>query len=1004
MKNKHLKNNQKGFSLVELMLVLLVAGGLGSISYMTYNYAQRKINRENEGNNLVAMAKATVNFVTTYQTPLFNSTYNNGANNGIIILPAQTLVNYGYLSKSSPILNVKNPIDGSSLIPCVSIFSNTFNNSLQGFIYYRTDSNKQHTQGQIAEAMKDLTAGLRTNGSSLGIISGTAGNYTISGNGYSWSVNPAQSAQYFLNNSNVNTSAYLINPPNAKCGGANIASPAFIYYLGNDLAPLKQSDPMDSVDQYNNLNNPSNPTTNNIVNNLSMDATGTAINGKTIAGDAYQATAKNKLIFQNNPNCVMNPSKLSTMQDYDSTYNPLNCSTVNDSDACGGYNKPNVFGCRNSQLSIGNKNNVSVGAQDGQTNSVNAVVINGFTKNVTKNFDNNNPTNTTTNLGGLNAYSYQPTALVQYAQSCNLSDIGTMAQQDPNNFPTNMSTSLTNFLKLNISMLVCTKSMLCPNSVGATGPGSLKACWLPINTMTMSINFDESQNIVAYHAPQGFFIKDVIYSQNSTEIVQQPINKQQNRGNQPDNKQDNNAPNHCHYDYCIQKDPIFGSCLGGVAGSGGLNTIVDTQNKPFRPYLEMNGFFPALNLKDLSKSGNIWKQIKGWTVITDNFSGTTPNYLSPYNYWTMNGDEKNGTSPSPNTCSNCNQGQYHWNDLAQYTYVSDAINLPIIANPKVQIFGTNFGAGKWGLAMNYVDDCDGWKNSGTKWVIADTYHITNVIISNDTNGIIMNAANPPAPAPDIPPYKPTAITLSFNNYYTCSGTQDTNNPTIYHGGTCTLNNVYNNYTGSIELSISYTAQVIASAVKNGNDWTVKMSAPFLIDPSPDQTVLNATAAGVTNTLSYRYTAYSDNSCMVNPVNTGASNSYNCNNLYGQNLFGNGDNYCNATIPANQHAVGWNNYPYDKKPNTGGWNNPVLNGSQCNFQSSSAYWIAPVGSNAWCGAGGCSTIQSTDGSPNPCLIKSYPANVVVNPSNPNQCWLWNDSGQTSPHYSLRTTQP
>jgi hypothetical protein len=136
----------------------------------------------------------------------------------------------------------------------------------------------------------------------------------------------------------------------------------------------------------------------------------------------------------------------------------------------------------------------------------------------------------------------------------------------------------------------------------------------------------------------------------------------------------------------------------------------------------------------------------------------------------------------------------------------------------------------------------------------------------------------------------------LNNGIVSTGTLDSSaTQAVVHGGTCSNNNACdpNDYTGGLELAINSTQTIIASYSKaqNSNDWNVVLTKPFFVDATPANTVANATTAGLStsNALTYRYTAYSDNSCLVGPgTNT---TTYNCDSFNPQALYGDALTYC-----------------------------------------------------------------------------------------------------------------
>ena len=1049
MKNrKNANNKQSGATLLEVLMVLGIAAFILILLITGFNYELHKQQRAKEGQNLKLMAKYTKLFATTFQTPLYMYSQNGNLYNGIITITPKTLANMGYINNSSYLMNIKNPIDGTPLYPCVVLFSNAptnagkSNNKLQGFIYYRTNGSNNYSASVVANAVKDMTASLSGIGGGIGTITNNGGSFTVAGNGYNWSVPSSAISQYLINQSNVDVSAWLPSPADNQCQGSNIASPAYIYYLGQEFSELSRPDISNSVDQYNNLNSVAYPTTGNNTNGFSMDAT-------NVAGAAFQNVAQNKLVFQNNPNCQMNPAQLSTMMDYAPTWGSCTPGATN-------CNQPNPLGCRNKQLTIGNNTGVDIGAcQPGDTNcysggtqnSLNAVVINGFTSN---NTNNTAGMQSSTNLGGLTAYAYQPTAIVPYAQSCKAQDAGAMAQQDPKIFPTNMSTALVGFLQQNVSSLVCQKSVLCPNSLNATSIKQLGYCWLPINKMDIQINFKATDRVVAFHAPQGFFIKGqptyvlssdytrannpsgITYNGvNANDTVSEPINLSWGGGNgdNPYTKQDNGG-NTCSFQEC---QSVLGVNVGCHSASGHLNVwnFTPTPDMSGAAFLDMNDFVGnGTTFTDLTqKMGgySVWQQINGWNAITDVMvAGISANtYLggaiSPYTYFTGSGDQYNGATYCPNTCNAntpaCKKGAtpqcpnaYNWTNTAngsQFSFQQPGVfNVPIVANPAMLLYGTSWGVSFNGFYSTGPNQCDGYKNNNRTWLISDNYYITGIVISNDTSSIVMNASNTAPPPPSPPVYKPTITALAFNNQITCSGTQDTTDPTIFHGGTCSNTNIYspNDYTSGLELQINSTAVVIASysKVQNSNDWKVVMSKTFNVSTDPVDTMTAATAAGVSgsNALSYRYTTYSDNSCLPSP----AQSPQTCSDVDIKTGAGIYTPSCSTTPIPPGSAFSCNQTSINNAVNScsaiGGnfvWTGAVNVGTN----STSGTYVANnlCSYNVLCSLGANAGASAYKGNFTISLNTANPG-----PTSNNSCWLYNDSQRTSPHYTLRSVAP
>lgn len=816
---------KNGFTLIELMMTLLIGGVLLASTYGYYTREAKKTARANEASTLKIIAGGVGNFVSTYQSQLIDIT----SNGKIIVISPEKLQTYGILPKGEQYKSIVDPYTKNTLYPCATIFY--ANKQLQGYIYYRTDSTKQYSENDMKNAMLDLNSAIKINGD-LGLVDMKNGGLTISGSRLNWSLNKDEVNKYFQQTGEQ----FLNDPTNLNsCNGSQIAYPTFGYNLGSTLSFQKTLlDPQDSVSQYNHLSI-NNNTDNNNVNGLSLDS-GSA-GGQS---GAYSNVSNNKMIFQNNPNCVMDPSKLSTMQDYST--NAYGCSSLNDKNGdCSNLDKANIFGCRNKQLSLGVVSGITV---DNKTN-LSTVMVNGFSKNtttgVTTGIDN-------TYLGSLSTYSIQPSAKVGYAATCKKQDVGTMALQNPDSSSELPGTpsAIIEFHKLNQNMMICQKNILCPTTTSQTEIGF---CWLPLNSMNINVNFSVSDQVVSFRAPEGYYIKpgSVVYSKNPTEVILQAINRAA-PGQQP--YQNRNSENRCYH-----RDNNF---VGDTWANGWLNVMNDNSGA-IMAYLDIASFYP--DTKNLTNIG--WSEVKGWKVMTDKNLNKTYNYLNPYTYWTVQGDEANGKYPTPSSNYNyVNQ----WKSPYYYK-----LNYPIIAFPYIQLFGTHWDAGKSGMRDMPPPDCDGWKNgnwAGGKKTLSDTYYITSLTISNDTSDIPVDTAIIPTPPP-IPIPKPQVKAISFNGYYVCGGVPDANNPLLRHPSpqepriSCWIWNSNLDYQNSLEVQIGgeYRFPYKAVEVGNGDMLLVMTEKSFLVTDNPSDTEANAYNVGLTQ-FRYRYHLYDDNSCMT----------------------------------------------------------------------------------------------------------------------------------------------
>jgi Tfp pilus assembly major pilin PilA len=813
----------KGFSLQELVITLAITGVLSYLSYNIYSKSLNDNSKTNEISTIKEYSGAVGNLIRIKQTQIADQLYGTQQ---IIVISPEILQAYNLLPKGNKYTEILENNGKRKLYPCTTIFYS--NNQLQGFMYFRTDDTYQYIESspEKNKLMKALNNGLSYD-SDLGILNNTNGQISVTGSKMNWKLDANQINTYFKQ-SGVNILGLQ------SCKGNYIAYPSYGYYLGNILSFQKtRAKNPTTISQYEIGRNTN-------LGNINLDST-IAQGGNS----ALSETAQNKLIFQTNPNCVMDPSKLSTMQDYDPT--PVRgCTNINSQTSCAQIPKPNPFGCRNRQLSIGveskpvNVNNMS---------NLTAVTVNGFTQ--------NNTTGVTTGtgtsyLGALSAYAIQPSAKVGYASSCSPQDVGTMAVQnsDPASELANTPTALIEFHKLNQNLMICQKSILCPGSIVSGSDENpklnLKFCWLPLNTMDIKINFPISQQAISFRAPEGYFIKPgsvTYYPTNPTEIILQNFNRSmQTIGGMPDIPA---SKQRTGYDLCDKSGSDFFG--GGWHTNGGKKSLLDENGNLITTYIGMDTFAPQF----INTSSSIWQDSSnGWKIITDQTISTDLyNYLSPYAKWQMHGSDQN---------TNYVSQKIDWDWYAGDITKNPNNKLPIIVNPKYVLYGTHWGNSGSG---NHAD-CDGWK--GMHQLLTDMRYISSVTITNDTS-YITSISNTPAPNPPIPPVV-SVDRFAWNGYVVCGGTP-TSNPLVFMGGSCWHWNSYKTHEGSSEWMTNQEVQIGTSyttkQVGNQTEWTVILSSKFKIEDNIANTLKNAKNAGAT-TLTYRYTVYSDNSCMAGP--------------------------------------------------------------------------------------------------------------------------------------------
>lgn len=704
---------QKGFSMMEVTVSLLIISVATTSSYMFYQRMERSHRRENEIQKLQNFAKATTNFIAANQAVAYNTS-------GKITISPEKLIQYGYLTKKE-FNNISDPDTQALIYPCATIYVE--NEKLQGFIYYRTDDNKMqkssfdnvNKNSNSKNRIEQLFTGLNNFGGNAGILTiDNNGQYILKGKNANWKMTDAQINSYLLQNGvpflgdNINS-----------CKGSGIAVPSYTMSLQDSLS---------SISSQLNADNTVRQNSNEIVNSnrinqtdvLSMDSTG-------ISATPFSAVSKNKLVFQTNPNCVMNPSILSTMQDYDPTYNPKGCSSSNDS-ACSGYNVANIFGCRNKQLTLGVQNATV------NNTSLQAVVINGFTE-VNTQYATGNLHNY---LGILNADTIQATAKVGYSDNCDGSELGAMAQQKDYTKTDNLS----KLYSLNQSLLVCQKSLLCEQDSSFNAnpdPSKVNQCWLPISNITVDVNLDPAAKVLAYQAPKGFYIVP-----GSVTYIQKP--------DQQLNNMNNGGVRYGSFNY-------DNGAAGKTSDCQDTNCIIDS---PFGCIWEVHahGFFRGLNRV---QSDNIFAppsllntpidDINGWTVWKDSnstsFDGGGRGGYTAGKYVTSVASINNDFSEVYQT----NEQAKNWANSQQDVSYKFKSSFPYIANSKWDFRVAVYSADQ---SPQQLQKCASWHSNQ---IVTFPYYITKVSISNDTDKLIVDSTNPPV----VPPIPIPSGTCSTSN-------------------------------------------------------------------------------------------------------------------------------------------------------------------------------------------------------------------------------------------------
>jgi len=694
------KLKNQGFSLTEMALTLAI---VGTLSTLTYNYYARAINdqkRINEGIQLNDFNKAIGNFLTTYQSAAVKYTKNGQ----VLTISPEKLQAYGYFRNPK----IVNPSTGKQLYPCASIFFE--NNQLQSFVYFRTDDAKQ-SMYESKEVAK-LMAGLKTLGGTAGVLlkNETTNEYNVKGLHDTWKLDNSAITKYFSNQPND-----FLDGSTNQCKGAYLASQTYSIYTSTILNNLN-GQLNDSQIIKQNMNEISTAGQENRIDTLNMDATGSV-------GTSNTAIAKNRLIFQSNPDCQMNPSILSTMQDYDPNYkggDRLNCTSLTSpSIKCSGLNQANIFGCRNKQLSLGVENiNMSNGT--GGTKQIKAVVINGFNQVDTSGQLNSN----TSYLAGLNADTIQPTATVEYGAECNMNEVGAMAKQKDEMAGNNNPTLVQKLHSLNQNLMICQKNLLCPNTTFiAAGPngGSVdnKACWLPLTAIHADINFTQAQKLMGFTAPTGFYIDKVEYYDPDLSVWIGDYGN--NTSYQLARAGDGRGGSKTEESICRWHANSGLWC--DTAADGDILSlpanVPDSTRDQFMPYADS-----SIAPTEVSN---------GLTGIVDKV-GVRSYDFDKYMTSCTGGNQNSPPCISQNTT----QATYWMNHVAKQFEYKAGITLPVTLNPKFLVRQSRW---RHGSSCGNVSDCDNWKFGK---ILSVPYYIKKITLTNDTNNMAIDLSNPPS--------------------------------------------------------------------------------------------------------------------------------------------------------------------------------------------------------------------------------------------------------------------
>lgn len=708
-------NKKKGFTLIELMVSLVITATIGTLIYEGYSRTTQNNKRQVEAQKMITFSKAVGNYISAYQTLAYSKLPTPNLN---LTISPEALEIYGYIPKNQ-YSGIIDPNTNEILYPCATIYY--FNNKLQGYIYYRTDAKNSTIN---PKSLSQLEQGIKVIGGDSGIFLPSGNTYMIKSKNQSLILTSAQVSNYF-NQKGVD----FLDSTNNSCKGKYIATPSFNLHLSNVLNQVNsQLNEENTVKQNSNEILNSNQT--NKIDELNLDSTG-------ISGTAWNGVQQNKLIFQSNPNCQMNPSILSTMQDYapsNATTNPKNCSSLTTSKDCENYSFPNPFGCRNKQLTLGVQSaTVSNGAS---SKLVQAVVINGFNK-----VDTSYQTQQSSNyLGSLNADTIQATATVEYGSKCDISEIGALAKQI--DYSTK-SDNISKLYSLNQNLMVCQKNMLCAGSTKS----NVQICWLPLTPINATINFTQSNHVLAFHAPTGFYIRSIEYYDidPSIHVMSYGDNAIPYRGSI--GPQSSGATSFC--DKSVDDWFCHKNTNGHIANLAA-------------PYQHI--YFPYAALNPQTKiSVNDWET---WSLSNVGLQSLTTNTMTYY-FTSCTGSRGSGGGIS----AGCPLGVYSQGDVNtintqkyNVTHAASAqfeqASLPKYANPRYSAYQTGYGNGGGGGGCGRMNDCDGWENG---WVAIMPNYIKTITISNDTSSDALDDNYLPGPTPPDPTGSCVSIPSDIND-------------------------------------------------------------------------------------------------------------------------------------------------------------------------------------------------------------------------------------------------
>lgn len=429
-----------GYSAIELMLALIVIMGTLFITLNISNSMLELVQARKAAQQAYSYAQATVRYIATHQNLLRISLSKDDTSNILVAtVSPEILFQEGYIP------NINYAVNNLNQIACTIIFYDK--NQLQALVYYRDNNDSK----KLSQNM--LNDGLNHIGSSIGLYS----NGSVTGSAKDWVIESSMVGKLFVARGSVDLS-HGINPALYYCNGTQISNASYVVNVTSLLTLDNQLPRDDTLHQYSDiLHSVDESQSNNRMNNdLNMD---------------YQpqsaASLHSNIIFQNNPDCVIDPTNTATMYDYDPTNNY-------------DFSRANILGCKNRQLGIAVESKDKYGSQ--------IAIVTGF-KRGGVNTSGNDKIDNRLYVGEVSAASIQPTMQVAVGSACVESEIGRIAQQ---------SDDLNDVNNLYVSQVVCMRSPTCAFDTNGY-------CYLPVQSVT--INYAPKQ--AEFQCPTGMFITNL---------------------------------------------------------------------------------------------------------------------------------------------------------------------------------------------------------------------------------------------------------------------------------------------------------------------------------------------------------------------------------------------------------------------------------------------------------------------------------------------------------------